>query len=191
MQLVLASTSRYRRDLLGRLGIPFSVADPRLAEGARPGETPEGTARRLAEAKSLAVAARFRDALIIGCDQVAVGNGEVLGKPGTRENAVRQLRTLSGSEAVFYTAVCVHNTSARASRTRVVPCRVTFRRFDDGTIDRYLAREQPYDCAGSAKAEGLGIALIAKMEGEDPSALVGLPLIALIDLLREQGLNVL
>jgi septum formation protein len=191
MQLVLASTSRYRRDLLGRLGIPFSVADPRLAEGAHPGESPEGTARRLAQAKSLAVAARFRDALIIGCDQVAVGNGEVLGKPGTRENAVRQLRTLSGSEAVFYTAVCVHNTSARTSRTRVVPCRVTFRRLDDGTIDRYLAREQPYDCAASAKAEGLGIALIAKMEGEDPSALVGLPLIALVDLLQEQGLNVL
>src|SRR5437899_12751206 len=136
MQLVLASTSRYRRDLLGRLGIPFSVADPRLAEGARPGETPEGTARRLAEAKSLAVAARFRDDLIIGCDQVAVGNGEVLGKPGTRENAVRQLRTLLSSEAVFFKAVRVHNTSARASRTRVVPCRVTFRRLGDGTIDR-------------------------------------------------------
>src|SRR2546430_8743459 len=99
MQLVLASTSRYRRALLGRLGIPFSVADPQLAEGARPGEAPEGTARRLAEAKSLAVAHRYRDALIIGCDQVAVGNGEVLGKPGTRENAVRQLRALSGSEA--------------------------------------------------------------------------------------------
>src|SRR5947207_14269409 len=98
MQLVLASTSRYRRDLLGRLGIPFSVAGPQLAEGARHGETPEGTARRLAEAKSLAVADRYRDALIIGCDQVAVGNGEVLGKPGTRENAVRQLRTLPGSE---------------------------------------------------------------------------------------------
>jgi len=120
-----------------------------------------------------------------------VGNGEVLGKPGTRENAVRQLRALSGSEAVFYTAVCVHNSSVGRSRSRVVPCRVTFRRLDDGTIDRYLAREQPYDCAGSAKAEGLGIALIAKMEGEDPSALVGLPLIALVDLLQEQGLNVL
>src|SRR5437899_12782824 len=107
-----------------------------MTEEARSGEAPEGMARRFAEAKSLAVANRFRDALIIGCDQVAVGNGEVLGKPGTRENAVRQLRTLSGSEAVFYTAVCVHNTSARASRTRVVPCRVTFRRLGDGTIDR-------------------------------------------------------
>src|SRR5881396_2333041 len=111
MQLVLASTSRDRRALLERLGIPFSVADPDVAEEVRPGETPESTARRLAQAKSLAVAGRFRDALIIGCDQVAVGNGEVLGKPGTRENAVRQLRALSGSEAVFYTAVCVHNTS--------------------------------------------------------------------------------
>jgi len=148
-------------------------------------------ARRLAQAKSLAVASRFHDALIIGCDQVAVGNGEVLGKPGTRENAVRQLRALSGREAVFYTAVCVHNTSDGSSRERVVPCRVTFRKLDDGAIERYLAREQPYDCAGSAKAEGLGIALIAKMEGEDPNALVGLPLIALVDLLREQGFNVL
>jgi len=191
MQLVLASTSRYRRALLERLGIPFSVADSGVAEEARPGEAPEGTARRLAGAKSLAVANRFRDALIIGCDQVAVANGEVLGKPGTHENAVRQLRSLSGREAVFYTAVCVHNTSDGASRFRMVPSRVTFRKLDDAAIDRYLAREQPYDCAGSAKAEGLGIALIAKMEGEDPSALVGLPLIALVDLLQEQGLNVL
>jgi septum formation protein len=191
MQLVLASTSRYRRELLERLGIPFSVADPGVAEARLPGEAPENMARRLAQAKSLAVANRFRDALIIGCDQVAMGNGEVLGKPGNRENAVRQLQTLSGREAVFYTAVCVHSTSDGSSRLRVVPCRVTFRKLDDQTIDRYLAREQAYDCAGSAKAEGLGIALIAKMEGEDPNALVGLPLIALVDLLREQGLNVL
>jgi septum formation protein len=191
MQLVLASTSRYRRGLLERFEIPFSVADPGVAEERLAGESPEGMARRLAEAKALAVANRFRDALIIGCDQVAVGNGEVLGKPGTRENAVRQLRALSGRDAVFHTAVCVHKTSDGSSRVRVVPCRVTFRKLDDGTIDRYLAREQPYDCAGSAKAEGLGIALIAKMEGEDPSALVGLPLIALVDLLHEQGLNVL
>src|SRR5258707_15684584 len=155
MQLVLASTSRYRRELLERLGIPFSVTDPGLAEERLPGEAPQNMARRLAQAKSLAVASRFHDALIIGCDQVAVGNGEVLGKPGTRENAVRQLRALSGREAVFYTAVCVHNTSARASRTRVVPCRVTFRRLDDRTIDRYLAPVQAYACPGCAKVEGL------------------------------------
>jgi septum formation protein len=191
MRLVLASTSRYRRALLKRLGLPFSVADPGVAEERRPGEAPERMARRLAEAKALAVARRFRDALVIGCDQVAVRNAQVLGKPGTHENAVRQLRALSGGEAVFHTAVCVHNTAAGTSRVRVVPCRVTFRELDDRVIKRYLAREQPYDCAGSAKSEGLGIALIAKMEGEDPNALVGLPLIALVDLLREQGLDVL
>src|SRR2546422_10172492 len=128
MQLVLASTSRYRRALLERLGIPFSVANPNVTEEARPGEAPEGMARRFAEAKSLAVAARYRDALIIGCDQVAVGNGEVLGKPGTRENAVHQLRVPSGSEAGFYTAGCVHKTPGGASRTRVGPCRGTFRK---------------------------------------------------------------
>jgi septum formation protein len=148
-------------------------------------------ARRLAEAKALAVAPGFPDALVIGCDQVAVRNGEVLGKPGTHENAVRQLRALSGRKAVFHTAICLHNTANGASRIRVIPCRVTFRKLDDGAIERYLSREQPYDCAGSAKSEGLGIALIAKMEGEDPNALVGLPLIALVDLLREQGLDVL
>ena len=190
MQLVLASTSRYRRALLERLGIPFSVADPGVAEERRPGETPESMARRLAKAKALAVASGFRDALIIGCDQVAVRNGEVLGKPGSHENAVRQLRALSGCEALFHTAVCVHNTADDTSRVRVVPCRVTFRKFDEEAIERYLAREQAYDCAASAKSEGLGIALIAKMEGEDPNALVGLPLIALVDLLHEQGLNV-
>src|SRR3989475_12454381 len=140
MQLVLVCTPPYRRALLGRLGIPSSVADPQLAEGARPGEAPEGTARRLAEAKSLAVSARYRDALIIGCDQVAVGNGEVLGKPGTRENAVRQLRALSGSEAGFYTAVCGHNSPGGRRRTRAGPSRVTFRRLARGTFDIYVER---------------------------------------------------
>jgi len=191
MQLVLASTSRYRRALLERLGLPFSVADPRVDEIRRPGEAPETMASRLAEAKALSVAHRCREALVIGCDQVAVSKGEVLGKPGTHDNAVRQLRTLSASEAVFHTAVCLHKASEATTRVRVVPCRVIFREFDDGVIERYLAREPAYDCAGGAKAEGLGIALIAKMEGDDPTALIGLPLIALVDLLREQGLNVI
>jgi len=191
MQLILASTSRYRRALLERLGMPFVTADPRVKEERIPGEGPEQMARRLAEAKALAVAPDYRDALVIGCDQVAVRNGELLGKPGNRENAVRQLRSLSGGEALFHTAVCVHNTAAGTTRIRVVPCRVSFRAFDDAAIDRYLAHEQPYDCAGSAKSEGLGIALISKMEGEDPNALIGLPLIALVDLLHEQGLDVL
>jgi septum formation protein len=191
MQLVLASTSRYRRALLKRLGVPFSIADPQVAEERRPNEAPERMARRLARAKALAVAGRFPGALVIGCDQVVVRNGEILGKPGNRANAVLQLRALSGRKAVFHTALCVHNAATGSTRTRVVPCRVAFRKLDDGLIERYLAREQPYDCAGSAKSEGLGIALIAKMEGEDPNALVGLPLIALVELLHEQGFDVL
>jgi septum formation protein len=190
-RLVLASTSPYRRALLERLGIPFSVARPEVAEERRAGETPDGMAGRLAQAKALAVADSFPDSLVIGSDQVAVCDGEILGKPLTHENATRQLRALSGRDALFHTAVCVHDTRNGATRLCVVPCRVTFRRLDDAIIERYLAREQPYDCAGSAKSEGLGIALIAKMDSEDPSALVGLPLIALVDLLREQGLNVL
>lgn len=191
MQLVLASTSRHRRALLERLGIPFLVADPGVPEERLPGENPERMAWRLAEAKAGAVAARFRDALIIGCDQVAVNQGKVFGKPGSHENALRQLRALSGGEAVFHTAVCVHNTASAVTRTRAVACKVTFRKLDDESIRRYLERERPYDCAGGAKSEGLGIALIRKLEGDDPNALIGLPLIALVDLLHEQGLDVL
>lgn len=190
-RLVLASTSRYRRGLLERLGVAFQVADPGVDEARRAGEPPEAMAERLARSKALSVAERFPGSLIIGCDQVAHCDGEIFGKPGTHENAVRQLRALSGREAVFHTAVCVHDARTSATRVRIVPCRVAFRRLDDAQIESYLAKEQPYDCAGSAKSEGLGIALIARIAGEDPSALVGLPLIALVDLLREQGLDVL
>ncbi len=190
MNIVLASTSRYRRELLGRLRIPFSVADPRVDETALPGEAPEATAVRLACAKALAVANGQADAQIIGCDQVAVAGGMILGKPGNHENAVRQLRELSGREATFYTALCLHDTGTGRTSTRVVPYRVKFRTLDEAAIERYLAREQPYDCAGSAKSEGLGIALIERMEGEDPNALIGLPLIALVDLLAEHGVQV-
>jgi septum formation protein len=188
-RLVLASTSRYRRELLERLGVAFEVADPGVDEERRSGEAPEAMARRLAEAKALAVGKRFPGSLIIGCDQVAHCNGEILGKPGNHAGAARQLRILSGRDAMFYTAVCVHKDGV--SRARVVPCRVTFRKLDDATIASYLEKEQPYDCAGSAKSEGLGIALIAGIEGDDPNALVGLPLIALVDLLHEQGFDVL
>src|SRR5262249_36238572 len=176
-----------RRSLLERLGVAFEVADPGVDEARQAGEAPEAMARRLAEAKALAVAKRFPGALVVGCDQVAQCNGEIFGKPGTHANAARQLRALSGRTALFHTAVCVHKDGD--SRTRVVPCRVGFRELDDATIEGYLAKEQPYDCAGSAKSEGLGIALIARIEGDDPSALIGLPLIALVDLLREQGLD--
>jgi septum formation protein len=189
-RLVLASTSAYRRSLLERLGIAFSVADPGVDETRRPGEAPESLARRLAEAKALAVAERFPAAIIIGCDQVAHCDGEIFGKPGTHANAVRQLRALSGRAVLFHTAVCVHDAMDGSTEVRVVPCRVTFRALDNAAIERYLRKEQPYDCAGSAKSEGLGIALIARIEGDDPNALVGLPLIALVDLLRERGLDV-
>jgi septum formation protein len=190
-RLVLASTSRYRRTLLERLGLAFEVADPGVDEERRPGEAPELMARRLAEAKAAAVAKRFPRSLVIGCDQAVECGGEILGKPLTHANAFRQLRMLSGRTALFHTAVCVHNAKSGGAKVRVVPCRVAFRELDDAAIESYLAKEQPYDCAGSAKSEGLGIALIARIEGEDPSALFGLPLIALVDLLREQGLNVL
>jgi septum formation protein len=191
MQLVLASTSPYRRALLQRLGVRFSVADPQTPEARMPGESPDATAARLARAKALAVAPRFPGALIIACDQVASCGDDIMGKPGDHEQAVRQLRQLSGREAVFHTALCVHNTSTGMSSHRIVPARVRFRKLDDAVIERYLRREQPYDCAGSAKSEGMGIALIERIEGDDPNALVGLPLIALVDLLREQGFDVI
>jgi septum formation protein len=190
MKIVLASTSRYRRELLNRLQIPFSAVSPGVEESARPGEPPEAMATRLATAKALAVAAGHPDAIIIGCDQVAISGGKILGKPGNHENAVRQLRELSGRDAMFYTALCVHDATSGRTATRIVPCRVKFRVLDDAVIQRYLEREQPYDCAGSAKSEGLGIALIERMEGEDPNALVGLPLIALVDLLGEHGVQI-
>ena len=188
MKIVLASTSRYRSELLLRLRIPFTTADPGVDELPRPGEHPEAMAVRLARAKALAVAASHPDAVVIGCDQVTQSGGKILGKPGNHENAVCQLREMSGREVVFYTALCVR--SAGRASTRVVPYRVTFRALDDAVIERYLKQEQPYDCAGSAKSEGLGIALIARMDGEDPNALIGLPLIALVDLLAEHGVRV-
>ena len=190
MNIVLASTSRYRRELLERLRISFTTADPGVEEQEHPGERPEAMAERLARAKAMAVAAAHPDALIIGCDQVAVSRGTILGKPGSRENAVRQLRQMSGREATFYTALCVHDAASGRTSSRVVPYLVRFRALDDAAIERYLEREQPYDCAGSAKSEGLGIALIARMQGEDPNALIGLPLIALVDLLAEHGVQI-
>jgi len=190
LKLVLASTSRYRRELLDRLGLPFEVASPGVDESALPGEAPQQLAARLALAKARAVAARIPAALIIGSDQVAWCDGESLGKPGTHENAVAQLRRLSGRTATFYTALCVLNSDTGRAASRTVPYEVSFRTLDTPLIERYLRKEQPYDCAGSAKSEGLGIALISRMHGEDPNALVGLPLIALIDLLGEHGLAV-
>lgn len=190
-RLVLASTSPYRRALLDRLGLPFVVASPGVNETPSPGEAPDALAMRLARAKAAAVAGSHPDSLIIGSDQVALLDGEILGKPGNHANAVAQLRRLSGRTARFLTALCVHDSTSGRSLSRLVPYEVTFRPMGEQTIENYLRREQPYDCAASAKAEALGIALIARMSGDDPNALIGLPLIALIDLLGEHGFTVL
>ena len=189
--LILASTSPYRRELLTRLGLPFSVANPQTDESPLPGEAPEALALRLSEAKARAVAGDHPDALIIGSDQVATVDGKIYGKPGTHERAVAQLRELSGKTVNFFTGLCLHNTRTGESLVRGVPTLVTFRQLSDAEIENYLQREPAYNCAGSAKSEGLGIALLAAMQGDDPNALVGLPLIALCDMLRQQGVAVL
>ncbi len=190
-RLVLASTSRYRRDLLQRLGLPFEVASPHFDETPIPGEDTAATALRLATGKAESLVRTFPDALIIGADQVASSEGRRLDKPGGHENAVRQLRALSGKSAQFDTAVSLLDAREGELQSRVVPCRVTFRTFDEKIIETYLRREQPYDCAASAKAEGLGIALIERIDTEDPTSLVGLPLIALTAMLGRAGLPVL
>lgn len=187
VKLVLASTSPYRRELLARLGLPFAIAAPDADEAPLPGEAPPDTALRLAQAKARAVAPLFPDSLIIGSDQVAHVGGQVYGKPGNHANAVRQLREMSGRTVTFSTALCLLNSASGRCGLRLVDTRVRFRLLDEATIERYLQREQPYNCAGSAKSEGLGIALIAALEGDDPNALVGLPLIALCDLLTDEG----
>ena len=190
-KIVLASTSPFRRELLGKLGLPFEIANPKTDETPLPGEAPENTALRLSEAKAKAVAKDFPDALIIGSDQVAVLNGRVFGKPGNHERAVEQLRTLSGNTINFFTGLCVHNARTGHSHLRGIPTRVGFRELGDQEIENYLRRETPYNCAGSAKSEGLGITLLSKIEGDDPNALVGLPLIALCDMLRAEGVTIL
>jgi len=190
MELVLASTSPYRQELLSRLKMPFSVTSPEVDETPLPGETPEQTAYRLAIAKAQAVAARHPDALIIGSDQVATLDGMQIGKPHTHENATRQLRMMRGKTVTFHTALCLHNSQSGNTQAQIVPFMVRFRDLSDDEIERYLAKEQPYNCAGSAKSEGLGIALIEKMTGDDPNALVGLPLIALVEMLKNEGVSV-
>jgi septum formation protein len=190
-RLVLASTSPYRRELLQRLGLPFVCCSPGVDESLREGEPPARAAQRLSAAKARAVADRYPDALIIGSDQVAYCGELRLDKPLTHENAVRQLAAVSGQRATFDTAVALLDAKTDALQARVVPTEVQFRTLSPATIERYLRREQPYDCAGSAKAEGLGIALIARIDSPDPTALLGLPLIALTDLLALAGLPVL
>jgi len=189
--LILGSTSRYRRELLQRLQIPFEVAAPEFDETPLPGEAPAASAERLAVGKARSLAARFADALIIGADQVASSNGTRLGKPGNHETATRQLRALSGKAAQFDTAVALLDAASGKHESHVVGCRVVFRSLSDAAIESYLRKEQPYDCAGSAKAEGLGIALIERIETDDPTSLIGLPLIALSAMLARAGVPLL
>lgn len=187
--LVLASTSPYRCELLSRLRLPFETAAPDVDETPSPGESACETSRRLSHEKALAVASRFPNALIIGSDQVALLDGQQIGKPGNHDNAVRQLQAMRGKTVVFYTALTLLNARNGEIQTKVAENRVSFRQLSDEEIESYLHLEHPYNCAGSAKSEGLGIALIQRMEGDDPNALVGLPLILLISMLKNQGVS--
>ncbi|MCX7147299.1 MAG: Maf family nucleotide pyrophosphatase [Sulfuritalea sp.] len=187
-RLVLASTSPFRRELLTRLQIPFEIADPKTDESALAGERPEATAKRLAEAKARAVAARYPDALIIGSDQVAASNGQRFGKPGSRENAIAQLRLMRGKEVIFHTGLCLLDSATDRVQVRCIDTQVGFRDLSDAEIESYLDKEDALNCAGSAKSEALGISLLSYLRGDDPNALIGLPLIALCNMLRAEGL---
>jgi len=193
--LVLGSTSRYRKQLLARLRLPFETRAPETDETPVPGEAPEALALRLATAKARAVARHYAalhgGALVIGSDQVAHCQGRILGKPGNYERAVEQLRWMRGKTTIFDTALCLIDARSGREQLQLVPTRVRLRELTDAEIDAYLRAEEPYDCAGSAKSEGLGIALMESMEGDDPNALVGLPLITLCAMLRKEGVNLL
>ena len=186
--LILGSTSRYRQELLTRLGIPFDTDSPQVDETPRPGERPADLALRLALAKARDVAQRHPQAVVIGSDQVADLHGEPLGKPGTHERAVTQLRRMRGQTVVFQTAVAVVCAATGFEQIDLAPVEVKFRDLSDAEIERYLRAEQPYDCAGSAKSEGLGIALLDAIHSDDPTALIGLPLIRTCRMLRAAGL---
>ena len=188
--IVLASSSRYRRELLQRLGLAFESWSPEVDERPLPAEPPRETAIRLARAKAEAGARKFPSAWIIGSDQVADLDGRPIGKPGTFENARNQLRDVSGHSVLFHTALCLWNARQERRHERLVTTEVGFRRLTDAEIERYLEREHALDCAGSAKSEGLGISLLSRLGGDDPTALVGLPLIALAAMLRAEGFDV-
>jgi septum formation protein len=189
--LVLASTSIYRSELLSTLQIPFQTAAPDVDESQLPGENAEQTSLRLAQLKAQVVAQRFPNALIIGSDQVALLEGQQIGKPLNHDNAVRQLGAMRGKTVTFYTALSLLNAANGEMQTDVAITNVSFRNLSDDEIERYLKKEQPYHCAGSAKSEGLGIALISRIQGDDPNALIGLPLILLVGMLQKQGVRIL
>jgi septum formation protein len=190
-KLILASSSPYRQELLARLGLPFDAISPEIDESPLDGELPQETALRLAQLKAKKVAESHPDALVIGCDQVATLDGIQLGKSMTHENAVKQLQYQRGRRVTFHSALCLYNALTKHMQAEVVPYDVEFRNLTDAQIENYLRIEEPYNCAGSAKSEGLGIAVIASMTGSDPNALIGLPLIKLITMLQNEEVNVI
>ncbi len=187
--MILASSSPYRRELLQRLGLKFSSESPNIDETAHPGESPEQLVARLAEAKARAVASNHPKNLIIASDQVALLNSRILGKPGNHERAVEQLREASGQRVQFFTSLALLNSESNKLQLEVIPFSVYFRHLTPQQIERYLRHERPYNCAGSFKSEGLGIALFEKLEGDDPNTLIGLPLICLINMLKREGIE--
>lgn len=189
-QLVLASTSPFRKELLEKLHLSFFTAKPNVDETPQAGETAQQLVERLAIKKAQAIVADYENALIIGSDQVCVNNGEILGKPGNFENAFLQLKAASSKKITFYTGLALINTKTGNIQSIVEPFTVTFRELSDAMISNYLNKEQPYNCAGSFKSEGYGIALFASLEGKDPNSLIGLPLISLIEMLEAEGLDV-
>ena len=191
LPLVLASTSPYRRELLQRLGLPFQTLAPEVDESRLPGERPQALVQRLAEAKARAAAAVFPAALIIGSGQVACVDDQILGKPGNREGAIAQLSRAAGQAVVFETGLCLLNSASGHAQVGREPFRVEFRPLSPAQIAGYVDRERPFNCAGSFKSEGLGIALFRRLTGDDPSALVGLPLIRLVAMLAAEGIEVL
>ncbi len=189
--LILASSSPYRKELLQRLLLNFEVFSPDIDESQLADERPEQTALRLAQLKAKKIAETHPEAIIIGCDQVATLDGLQLGKPGNHKNATEQLRMMRGKQVTFHSALCLYNAKTQHMQAEVVPYVVEFRNVSNEQIDRYLLTEKPYNCAGSAKSEGLGIALISSMHGEDPNALIGLPLIKLISMLTAENIHVI
>lgn len=189
--LILASSSIYRKELLTRLQLPFSCVSPDVDETPLANELPQETALRLAQVKARKIAETHPDALIIGCDQVATLDNVQLGKPMNHSNATKQLRMMRGREVVFHSALCLYNAKTQHMQAEVVPYVVQFRNLTDVQIESYLIKEQPYHCAGSAKSEGLGIVIIEKMTGDDPNALIGLPLIKLVDMLKNENVEIL
>ena len=188
--ILLASGSVYRRELLARLRLPFDYAAPEIDESPRPNESGTALASRLAQQKAQALTSRYPEHLIIGSDQVAVLDEQLIGKPGTFERAREQLRAASGRSVSFLTGLCLHNARSGRNQVDCIPFTVHFRELDDARIERYLRAEQPYDCAGSFKCEALGISLFRRTEGDDITSLVGLPLIRLVDMLEAEGIQI-